>query len=144
MLRAVLSPTKHKTKHKSEGEFDGRGLAAEHLQTGRIGEEAAKKHLKQKGYKIIEQNYRTKYGEIDLIASKGKELVFVEVRTRKREDYGLPEDTINKKKLKKIWLNAKAYIAAKKWWGPCRIDAISVILKENNSIKRLNHYENII
>jgi putative endonuclease len=125
-------------KHKPGNKRGG------HLETGRLGEEIARKHLEQKGYKIIEQNYKTKYGEIDLIARKGKELIFVEVRTKKGENYGLPEDTINKKKLKKIWLNTKAYMAIKKWRGLSRIDAICVVLKEDNSIKRLDHYENVV
>ena len=62
------------------------------LETGKIGEEIAKDYLEKKGYKIIEQNYKTKYGETDIIANCGKELVFVEVRTKIGENFGTPED----------------------------------------------------
>lgn len=53
------------------------------LEVGRIGEDIAGRYLDQSGYKIIERNYRTKYAEIDLVAKKGNEMVFVEVRTKK-------------------------------------------------------------
>ncbi len=114
------------------------------LTTGKIGEETAKRYLKNKGYNIIEQNYKTKYAEIDLIAKRGNEMVFVEVRTKKGEDFGAPEETINKRKLRKLWGNARAYTAWKKWQGPYRVDAVCVVLRRDNSMERLNHYENII
>ena len=114
------------------------------LQTGRAGEEIAKDYLERKGYKIIEQNYKTKYAEIDLVAKKGNEMVFVEVRTKKGEDFGTPEETINKIKLRKLRNNAKAYTAWKKWQGLYRIDAVCIVLRYNDTVERLNHYENII
>ena len=113
------------------------------LQTGKIGEEVAKKYLEKKGYKIIEQNYKTKYAEIDLVAKKRNEMVFVEVRTKKGEDFGTPEDTINRRKLRKLWGNARAYTVWKKWLGPYRVDAVCVVLRYDNTMERLNHYENI-
>ena len=109
-----------------------------------MGERFAREYLEEKGYKIIEQNYKTKYAEIDLVARKGKELVFVEVRTKKGEDFGTPEETINNKKLRKLWGNAKAYTAWEKWHGPYRIDAICIVLRYDNTMERINHYENII
>lgn len=120
---------------------EGKG---EHLKTGKLGEEMARQYLKKKGHKIIEQNYKTKYGEIDLVSQEGKELVFVEVRTRQGEDYGLPEETLKPKKLKKVLLNAQAYINTKKWQGKARIDAICIVLGEKKTVQRLNHYKNII
>ncbi len=114
------------------------------LRTGQIGENIAKEYLEKNGYKVIEQNYKTKYGEIDLVAKKGNELVFVEVRTKKGENFGTPEETINKKKLRKLWGNAKAYAARKKWQGSYRIDAVCLVLKYDNATERINHYENIV
>ena len=67
------------------------------LQTGKIGEDIAKKYLEEKGYKIIEQNCRTRYGEIDLVAKDGRDLIFVEVRTKRGENFGTPEESLNKK-----------------------------------------------
>ena len=114
------------------------------LKIGRLGEKIAKHFLEGKGYKIIEQNYKTKYAEIDLVAKKGNELIFVEVRTKKGDNFVTPEETIDKRKLRKLWGNAKAYTVWKKWQGPYRVDAICVVLRYNNTMERLNHYENII
>ncbi|MDO8623468.1 MAG: YraN family protein [archaeon] len=100
--------------------------------------------LEKKGYKIIEQNYKTKYAEIDLIAQKDKDLVLVEVRTKVGDKFGTPEETINKKKMRKLRGNAMAYSSFKKWNGPLRIDAVCIILKPDYNVERLNHYENII
>ncbi len=115
-----------------------------HNEIGKIGEEIARKFLKKQGYKIIEQNYRTKYAEIDLIAQIKNNLVFVEVRTKVGENFGTPEETINKKKMKKLLGNATAYTAFKKWNGSCRIDAVCIVLKPDYNIERLNHYEGIV
>ncbi len=95
-------------------------------------------------YKIIEQNYSTKYAEIDLLARKDETLVLVEVRTKTGEQFGSPEETINKKKMNKLIKNAQAYTARIRWKGSYRIDAICVVLGENQNIERFNHYENII
>ena len=74
-------------------------------ETGKLGEEIAKKYLELKGYKIIDRNYKTKFGEIDLVCKKGKRLIIIEVRTKKGLDFGTPEESLNRKKLKKILLN---------------------------------------
>jgi len=123
---------------------------SQHNEIGKIGEEIAKKFLEKQGYKIIEQNYRTKYAEIDLVAQntclpwQEKFLVFVEVRTKLGENFGTPEETINKKKMRKLKGNAMAYAAIKKWSGSFRVDAVCIVLKLDYSVKRLNHYENIV
>ena len=117
---------------------------SQHNEVGKIGEEIAKKFLVKQRYKIIEQNYKTKYAEIDLIAIKQKDLVFIEVRTKVGDNFGTPEETINKNKMRKLQRNAMAYIAMKKWNGYFRIDAICIVLKPDFSVERLNHYESIL
>ena len=125
---------------------------AEHNYVGKIGEDLAREYLEKNGFKILEQNYKTKYAEIDLVAEKpagilglGKPiLVFVEVRTKVGEQWGSPEETINKAKLWKVLQNAKSYAGFKKWQGPCRIDAICIVLKADFSVSRLTWHENII
>ncbi len=107
------------------------------LQTGKIGEAIAKKFLKNKGYEIIEQNYRTKYVEIDLLAKKNQETILVEVRTKIGENFGSPEESLTKKKLQKLWFNAQIVKAT-------RIDAVCIVLKQDYSVERIEHYENII
>ena len=114
------------------------------LETGKIGENFAKEYLKKKGYNIIEQNYRSKFAEIDLVTKDRKELVFVEVRTKRGEMFGTPEETLNKRKLRKLWLNARGYTSRIKWSGPYRIDAVCIVLKADNTLERLNHYASIV
>jgi len=114
------------------------------LQTGKLGEEIAKKYLEKNGYKIIEQNFKTKYAEIDLVARQKNEIVFVEVRTKKGEMFGTPEDSLNKRKLRKLWWNARGYTNKVRWQGPYRIDAVCIVLKPDNALDRLEHYQNII
>jgi len=112
-------------------------------QIWKIGEEMAKEYLEDKGYQIIEQNYRTKYSEIDIVVKKDNILIFVEVRTKKSGDFVSPEESINQKKLKKLYWNAEAYVSAKKWQGQYRVDAVCIILDHNNMIESIEHYENI-
>ena len=110
----------------------------------KIGENIAREYLENKGYKILEQNYRTRYAEIDLVAQKENALIFIEVRTKTNELFGSPEETINKKKLEKLWRNADGYAKIKKWTGQCRIDAVCIVLNLDSSVKRIKHYPNII
>ncbi len=114
------------------------------LKTGRIGEEIAREYLRKKGYKILEQNCRLKFGEIDLVAKDGKELVIVEVRSKKGEDFGSPEESLNHKKLRKLWFNAQGYACRVGWKGHFRVDAVCLVLKPDNTVKRLFHYSNIV
>ena len=111
---------------------------------GKLGENIAREYLRDKGYNIIEQNYRTKYAEIDLITKKKNVLVFVEVRTKTGDEFGTPEDTINRDKKRKLRMNAMAYVNRKKWKGPYRIDAICIVLEPNETMSRLTHYQNIV
>ena len=69
---------------------------------GKDGEEIAAKFLLDKGYNILEKNYYTRFGEIDLIASKNDILVFVEVKLKQTEDFGTPEEMIGFSKLTQV------------------------------------------
>ena len=83
------------------------GIANEN---GRIGEQVAMKFLIKKGYEIEGLNYRSPFGEIDIIASNDEYIVFVEVKTRSSLDFGHPFEAINKAKLQKINTAIYAYI----------------------------------
>ena len=131
-----MSPKPCNTAKKAMKKFN--------LRTGKIGEEIAKKYLEKKGYKILEQNYKTKYGEIDTIARQGKELVIVEVRTKIGENFGTPEESLNKKKIRKLWLNALAYAAKSYWQGKYRVDAVCIVLKPDLTLERLSHYQSVV
>jgi len=114
------------------------------VKTGQLGEKIAKEYLEKKGYKIIDQNYRTKFAEIDLIAKKRNEIIFIEVRTKKGNLFGPPEESLNQRKLRKLWLSARSYTSRIGWSGPFRIDAVCVVLRSQNTVEKINHYQNII
>lgn len=100
---------------------------------GNIGEEAAVQALKKRGYKIIARNYRTKMGEIDIIAKDGEYTVFVEVRLRKSNSFGAPADTIDKRKQQKIIKTAQYYAVKNDIYDtPMRFDAVLINAKIQN------------
>ena len=105
---------------------------------GNIGEETAVKALKKQGYKILERNYRTKVGEIDIIAKDGEYTVFAEVRLRKSNNFGTPADTIDGKKQQKI-INAAQIYAVKNdiYDTPLRFDAV-LINADTDGTKLIN------
>ena len=104
---------------------------------GRIGEGKAQKYLRKKGYKIIEKNYTTKLGEVDLIALYGDLLVFIEVKTRTSTAYGNPADAVDYFKQKKYVLLAENYLAFNKDHKnkAVRFDVVEVLNNEINHIE---------
>jgi len=94
---------------------------------GKRGEELAAKHLKGLGYRILEMNYRTSVGEVDIIAEDGGVTVFVEVKSRRDMSFGAPELSVNYHKMRQIQKAALSYIArTRKHNVPCRFDVVSV------------------
>ena len=80
------------------------------IKTGKRGEEIAIRHLRQLGYLILERNYRCPLGEIDIVAQDKDTIVFVEVKSRKTEDFGDPELAVGRAKQKKISLLSLYYL----------------------------------
>ena len=102
---------------------------------GRVGEKKAGEFLKKKGYKILETNYKTHVGEIDLIATDGETVVFVEVKTRINDDYGAPSQAVNAKKQEKYYKVATEYLVRnKKMDSQCRFDVVEI---ENGEINHI-------
>jgi putative endonuclease len=79
-------------------------------ETGQMGEELACKALKQKGYRILERNYRCRYGEIDVVARKGDYLVFVEVRSKTGTAFGSPEESVTAQKKQRLAASIMSYL----------------------------------
>ena len=94
---------------------------------GTLGEETAVKTLKKHGYKILERNFKAKMGEIDIIAKDGEYTCFVEVKLRKRNDFGSPADAIDWAKRRRIINTAKLYALSKNIYDtPMRFDAVLI------------------
>jgi putative endonuclease len=114
--------------------------------TGKHAEDLATNALREKGYAIIERNFSNRFGEIDIIAKDKETLVFVEVKAKIGENFGHPEEMINKKKLSKIRHMADIYLCrgeASLARPLCRIDVIAIVLNPDSSLSRLSHYENV-
>ncbi|MDI6400488.1 YraN family protein [Balneolaceae bacterium ANBcel3] len=96
--------------------------------TGSLGEKRACEYLREKGYIIIETNYRFMRGEIDIIASTDRELVFIEVKSRTSSHFGFPEESVDTRKRKQLFKVAEAWIHERKMTGsPVRFDVISIL-----------------
>ncbi|HQQ92921.1 MAG TPA: YraN family protein [Bacteroidia bacterium] len=93
---------------------------------GREGERIAKAFLEQKGYSVLESNWRFKHLELDLIALHSKTLVFVEVKFRKNDDYGEPELFVNPKKQKHLIRAANEYMRQNYSDLEARFDIVSI------------------
>ena len=117
---------------------------------GRLGEKAAAKYLKQKGYEIIARNFQNakgkRVGEIDIIAKEKGQFVFVEVKTREMEDHDgiLPEESITRQKLYKLRKIAEVYIRENNLWDfPYRFDAVSVWVSQDQKTAKVKHLKSI-
>ena len=96
------------------------------------GEALAGKILKKKGYKILKRNYVSKYGEIDIVAYDRGIICFVEVKTRRSENYGPPELAVTKEKRKRIVRTALNYLTINNIEDTdCRFDVVSILYKED-------------
>jgi putative endonuclease len=103
----------------------------------------ASKYLEEKGYKIKERNYRTFLGEIDIISESKGNIIFVEVKTRRSDKFGYPEEAINFNKQRKIIKNALCYLAKYNLWEQnyC-FDVILVSISNHRDIEKINHIKN--
>ena len=106
--------------------------------TGKKGEEIAAKYLKKSGYKILEKNFRKPYGEIDIIAQKGENIAFVEVKTRKSDLYGTPAEFVTAKKQERIKKAAYIYIQENNLDAEFTFDIIEVYLNGEKQ-EKINH-----
>ncbi len=95
-------------------------------QLGESGERRAAEHLRRHGYKIVQQNWRNASGELDIIATSGKELVFIEVRTLETANYGFPEESVGPRKQRQLARLAAAYVQHAHYEGDWRIDVIAI------------------
>lgn len=112
---------------------------------GRIGEISARNYLEKNKHIILTINYRSYFGEIDIIArdKKSKEIVFVEVKTRSSSKFGEPIDAVNFKKMNKIYKTAQIYINKYNLeMEKIRFDVIEVFMK-NMEIYRINHVKDV-
>ncbi len=109
---------------------------------GNKAEDLAGKMLKGKGFKIISKQFKTRFGEIDLIATDGDEVVFVEVKARRTSDFGHPEESVTTTKLGKIMKVGDAFLKQKNWEHRMyRIDVVAITYGESEP--EFHHIEGV-
>ena len=112
---------------------------AKHNELGKHGEELAVQYLTEKGYEILERNWRNKHKEIDLVAKDGETLVIVEVKTRQSDDHGEPDLAVTRQKQTRLIYAANAYIFKYNLDINTRFDIISIVIKDGNPV--IEHIE---
>lgn len=123
------------------------------IETGNLGENIACRFLEKKGYVVIERNYRMKFGEIDIVATKEGVVHFVEVKSVTREirnqvsreidDY-MPEENVDERKLRKIRRTAEYFMNEHSNYSECTITVVSVILDLGARKARCKLIENVL
>ena len=112
---------------------------AKHNELGKRGEELAAQYLTEKGYEILERNWRNKHKEIDIIAKDGESLVIVEVKTRQTDEYGDPDIAVTRQKQWRLISAANAYVFQNKLDIDTRFDIISIVFHDDEPI--IEHIE---
>lgn len=109
--------------------------------SGKIAEMFACEYLEKKRYKLVDVNYSTRFGEIDLIMKNRKYLCFIEVKMRNERSIAQPREFVDYNKQKKIISTAEVYLANNPTKLQPRFDVVEVFC-ENNLIKSIKHLEN--
>ncbi len=112
---------------------------------GDIGEKYAAEYMKKCGYKIIDTNYHSKFGEIDIVAKKDEYIIFCEVKARRSVAFGYPCEFVDLRKRQKIIKTAYKYIEENNIESAIRFDVCEVFHKENKSgeirLESINYIE---
>jgi putative endonuclease len=110
-------------------------------ETGRAGEDIAARYIEEKGWTIIDRNYRFMKAEADIVAYDGKQIIVVEVKTRSGTGFGEPEESVDDRKKKQLYKATQAWLYERKMEGaPVRFDVIAVILKKGAD-PEIRHHE---
>ncbi len=110
---------------------------------GKNGEDIATEYLIKNNYKVIERNFYCKSGEIDIIALKNNYIVFIEVKSRSNDKYGLPSEAVTKAKLEHLYKTARYYLYTRNLQDEfVRFDVIEVYFENSNY--KVNHIQQII
>ncbi len=116
---------------------------------GQWGERQARLYLEAEGYGIVAANFRCRTGEIDIVAIDGDELVFVEVKTRRGDAYGLAEESISPVRAERLVAVAEEFLQSRSAFPydsetPWRIDLVCVNLDSNGKLFNVNHIRHAV
>jgi len=120
-------------------------LSVNRKETGQLGERLAQGYLKKRGHRIIETNYRSRYGEIDIISKHKNTLVFTEVRAKKNLEFGSPEESVTEAKANRLRAAAYHYqethVNLPAQW---RIDFIAIEMDDKGNASRIDLIESAV
>lgn len=114
--------------------------------TGNLGEITAQQYLQQKGYQISAVNFKRKWGELDIVATKKSKFIFVEVKSIHKKNNFAPEDQVTPKKQRQLVKMAQIYLSESKipLSHPHQIDIIAIEFNYENQVREIRHHENAI
>ena len=120
-------------------------MSTDRVKVGRLGEKLAGRFLRDLGYQILTTNYRCPQGEVDIVAKDGDEVVFVEVRTRRSQAFGTPQESLTRPKIRRLVATCQDYLqgyggADTNW----RIDLVSVRLDQGNRVEDIDHLRHAV
>lgn len=120
------------------------GMSTFRTRLGARGEELAARFLEAQGYTVRERNYHCRYGEIDLICAHGEQVVFCEVKLRRSDAYGTPEEAVTERKLGRLARTAQTYLAEREaedadW----RIDVVAIEVDRRGAVVRTALYQGV-
>lgn len=111
---------------------------------GSIGEDISANIIREKGFTILQRNFRCKTGEIDIIACDNQIIIFIEVKTRTSKQYGTPEEAVDYRKQRRLKMLAEIYLANNNMMGCyCRFDVYSIYMNSDcDEVKAVKIFEN--
>ena len=119
-------------------------MGSNNKSVGKLGEDLGCQYLKDNGFKIIEVNFYSHWGELDIVAEKKGVIHFVEVKTRRSKKYGMPSEAVTYGKLKRLKRTIDYYIIKNKLQNrKMTIDVIGIILSSNSVPPEIRFYENV-
>ena len=111
---------------------------------GQAGEGIARRYLEERGYALLEANYRCRWGEVDLVMEHEGSVVFVEVRTKRSSAFGTPEESVTAGKRKRLTATAYTYLQEHELDVPFHIDLVAIALNTRGVVQRVTHLENVV
>jgi putative endonuclease len=109
---------------------------------GQWGERAAARYLEARGCQVVATNWRCTAGEVDLVVQDGEWMAFVEVRTRRGQAYGTPEESITAAKLARMATVAESYVYEQGWEGDWRLDVVAIRARHGQE-PEIEWYQNV-
>ncbi len=111
---------------------------------GKKGEEIAADYLMDHDFEILEENFRSKFGELDIVAKKGNKLYFIEVKTRSNLKRGMPYEAVNKRKIHQIKKTATYFLLENDKYKDYKyvISVVSILIKDR-AVDKLQFFENV-